>query len=135
MYSYVLEAKDKAGNRRNFVGPGFEVAPYRIEKDGQFRIVLSGASLIGPGAASRPVGMSDPWVLEAASWMNQYCTPEQTIEIHVSARNHEMAEAMGEIVRVQMAEQLPGSPLRLRVTTEASSEAPRAGVVTIGAEI
>ena len=52
VYSYVLEAKDKAGNRRNFVGPGFEVAPYRIEKDGQFRIVISGDSLIGPGAAS-----------------------------------------------------------------------------------
>ena len=34
--------------------------------------------------------------------MNQYCTPEQTIEIHVSARNHEMAEAMGEIVEEQL---------------------------------
>jgi hypothetical protein len=135
VYSYVLEAKDKAGNRRNFVGQGFEVQPYRIERDGSFHLVFSGRTLLGPEAAARPTGMSDPWVLEAASWLNQYANTQETIEIHVSARNFELAEAMGEVVRVQLSEQMPGSALRLRVTTEAVSEAPANGVITIGVEI
>lgn len=135
VYSYVLEASDKAGNRRNFVGQGFEVAPYRVEKNGQFQVVLSGKSMMGAGAASRPRGMTDPWILEAASWINQYGDTEKPIEIHVSARNFEMAEAMGEMVRVQLSERVSGSPLRLRVTTEATSDAPQNGVVIIGTEI
>ena len=83
VYSYVLEAGDKAGNRRNFVGPGFEVAPYRIEHEGNFHMVISGESLLGPGAATRPAGTDDPWLLEAASWLNQYAAIDQPIDIHV----------------------------------------------------
>src|SRR5262245_59259369 len=30
-YSYVLEARDKAGNKRNFVGQGFELPSYRLQ--------------------------------------------------------------------------------------------------------
>jgi hypothetical protein len=131
-YSYVLEAWDKAGNRRNFVGPGFEVAPYRIERKGSFDLVLSGKTLMGPAAAARPAGSDDPWVLEAASWLNQFASADQTIEIKVLARNYDMADAMGEIVREQLVRHLAGSPVRLRVMTEARNEAPKQGVVTIG---
>lgn len=131
-YSYVLEARDKAGNRRNFVGPGFEVAPYRLERKGSFDLVLSGKTLMGPAAAARPAGSDDPWVVEAASWLNQFASADQPIEIHVFARNHDMADAMGEIVREQLLRHLAGSPVRLRVMTEARNEAPKHGVVTIG---
>ena len=131
VYSYVLEASDKAGNRRNFVGPGFEVAPYRIERDGRLRLVMSGASLIGPGAAQRTAGVDDPWLIEAASWLNQSGSAEQPIEIKVSARNHELAEAMGKIVSEQLSRHLGGSAIRVRVITEARSDAPPAGVVSM----
>ena len=48
-------------------GPGFEVAPYRIQRNGNLSLVMSGETLMGPGAATRPMGMDDPWLLEAAS--------------------------------------------------------------------
>jgi hypothetical protein len=133
VYSYVLEASDKAGNRRNFVGPGFEVAPYRIERNGHLRLVMSGKTLIGPDAATRPAHLDDPWLLEAASWLNQSTSANDAIEISVLARNHDLAEAMGKVVQEQLGPHLVGPPARLRVTTEARSDAPAPGVVTIGA--
>lgn len=134
VYSYVLEASDKAGNWRNFVGPGFEVAPYRIEQDGALRMVMSGESLIGPGAATRPAGLDDPWMLEAASWINQYSGIDQPIDVAVVARNHELAEAMGKVVEEQLGRHLAGPSIRIRVTTEARTDAPAKGVVTLGVQ-
>jgi hypothetical protein len=131
-YSYVLEASDKAGNRRNFVGPGFEVAPYRIARDGGLQLVMSGESLMGPGAATRPAGLDDPWVMEAASWLNQYASADEPVDVVVLARNHELADAMGKVVTEQLGRHLAGPSIRIRVTTEARSDAPPAGVVTLG---
>lgn len=130
-YSYVLEALDKAGNRRNFVGPGFEVAPFRIQRAKRLDLVMSGQSLVGPEAANRPAGTDDPWLVEAASWVNQYAGASDPIEIHVAARNYELAEAMGEVAREQLVHHLPGPPARVRVITEARSQAPQGGVVRI----
>ena len=128
-YSYVLEASDKAGNRRNFMGPGFEVAPYRIRSEEGLNLVMSGETLMGPGAATRPLGMDDPWLLEAASWLNQHGGTGEPIEVSIVARNHEFAEAMGKVVEEQLSRHLAGPAIRIRVTTEASSDAPPAGVV------
>ena len=97
-------------------------------------MVMSGGSLLGPGAATRPAGADDPWLLEAASWLNQYAATDQPIDIQVSARNHEMAEAMGKIVEEQLARHLAGAAIRMRVTTNASSDAPASGVVMIGVQ-
>lgn len=130
-YSYVLEARDKAGNRRNFVGPGFEVAPYRIERKGRTDLVMSGSTLVGKDAAARPAGTDDPWLVEAASWVNQRAGASAPVEIHVVARNYELAEAMGEIAHEQLAHYLPGPTARIRVITEARTQAPQAGVVRI----
>jgi hypothetical protein len=131
VYSYVLTAKDKAGNRRNFVGEGFQVSPYRIATEHAFRLVFSGKSLMGPGVAQRPAGVDDPWLVEAASWLNQYAGVKEPIEIHVFARSHEIAEAMGAVVQEQLARHLAGSPIRLKIMTQARSEAPPEGAVTI----
>jgi len=131
VYSYVLTAKDKAGNRRNFVGEGFQVSPYRLATDHAFRLVFSGKSLMGPEVAQRPAGVDDPWLVEAASWLNQYANAKEPIEIHVFARSHEIAEAMGAVVQEQLARHLAGSPIRLKIMTQARSEAPKEGAVTI----
>jgi hypothetical protein len=131
VYSYVLEASDRAGNRRNFVGPGFEVAPYRIERNGNLRLVMSGRTLIGPGAATRPASLDDPWLIEAASWLNQSARADEPVEIRVLARNHDLAEAMGKVAGEQLGRHLAGPQARVRVTTEARSDAPAPGVVTI----
>src|SRR5690349_2762382 len=61
-YSYVFEAHDRAGNKRNFVGQGFAVSAYRVDSPSGQTLVLSGHDLVvpgadgtgyGPGAASR----------------------------------------------------------------------------------
>src|SRR6185503_7103329 len=78
-YSYVFEAVDKAGNKRNFVGEGFRISAYRIESPTGPVLVFSGQQLAadlnaarayGAGSTGTPAGsrVMAPLLLEAASW-------------------------------------------------------------------
>src|SRR4029450_4590838 len=42
-YSYVFEAVDRAGNKRHFVGQGFQVSAYRIDAPTGATVVFTGA--------------------------------------------------------------------------------------------
>src|SRR5207249_9291610 len=59
-YSYVFEAYDRAGNKRNFVGPGFTVPAYRIQTAEGPVLTFGGSSLAvdaskaGAGVAPTP---------------------------------------------------------------------------------
>jgi hypothetical protein len=66
----VLEARDKAGNKRNFVGQGFQLPAYRLP--GPLLTFAGDASLV-PSARSTDTmrRTASPLVLEAASWLNQ----------------------------------------------------------------
>jgi len=75
-YSYVFEAHDRAGNKRNFVGQGFAVSAYRVDSPSGPVLVMSGHDLValesdgtgfGPGTARAGVS---PIFLEVASWLN-----------------------------------------------------------------
>jgi hypothetical protein len=65
-YSYVFEARDKAGNKRNFVGEGFRVSSFRFDSPQGPVLVFSGQELRRPGGTDYGSGETPPIVIEAA---------------------------------------------------------------------
>src|SRR6185295_19031092 len=71
-YSHVLEAFDRAGNKRNFVGEGFEIPAYRLETPAGPVLAFTGQLLAQSNVrGARPGGEPPALLLEAASWINQ----------------------------------------------------------------
>ncbi|HSG27053.1 MAG TPA: hypothetical protein VLA34_01140, partial [Candidatus Krumholzibacterium sp.] len=71
-YSYMVEAWDRAGNNRNFVGKGFDLPAYRVTTGDGMAFLFAGSHL---GMDSRPRGSASEApasvLLEAASRINQ----------------------------------------------------------------
>lgn len=136
-YSYVFEAVDKAGNKRNFVGQGFKVSAYRLEAPQGPTLVFSAQMLqegavatgYGPGgAATRP---APPIVLEAASTLNQSPKVAQPIRVHVTGRTYDYANATAKQVAAWLAEHTIGDPARVQPSAEVQADAPEGGTVRI----
>lgn len=145
-YSYVFEAVDKAGNKRNFVGEGFRISAYRLESPNGPVLVFSGQQLAadlnavrayGAGAAapSGSVGgaprLTSPLLLEAASWLNQSSRVSQTMRVTASARSFEQANALAKQVGTAMADYTIGDPARVQAMAEVVPDAPEGGTVRI----
>jgi hypothetical protein len=138
-YSYVFEARDRAGNRRHFVGQGFTVTSYRVEGPAGPMVLFSGRELgTLPSASARdgrargdaPVPLV---LLEAASWLNQTDQVKQPLRVTATARDVEAAEGLARSVVAMLAPLLLGDPSRLRPVAEARPDAPEGGTVTIAA--
>src|SRR5262245_18678912 len=97
-YSYVFEAYDRAGNKRNFVGRGFNVSAYRLEsptgptllwaaRDADDASAGAGIAVMGRVDRSAP----SPLLLEAASWINQSDRPTQPLTVKATARTSDQA--------------------------------------------
>jgi hypothetical protein len=135
-YSYVFEAKDKAGNKRNFVGDGFRVSAYRLETPEGPALVFSGlelgavggSGLYGGAAASRG---TPPLLLEAASWLNQSPNVTRVVRVTATARSQERAAALAKQVAVALAENTIGDPARIQAVPQVAPEAPDGGTVRI----
>ena len=84
-YSYVFEARDKAGNKRNFVGEGFGVSAFRYGQAADPVLVFSGRELARPGGGSFGADEAPPIVIEAATAVNQ---TEPGRRIHSSSRKN-----------------------------------------------
>ena len=137
-YSYVFEAKDKAGNKRNFVGDGFRVSAYRLDGPEGPTLVFSGreltipvggaAALYGGAGASRPTAAI---LLEAASWLNQ--TPNVTRPIRVTAtgRTMEQATSLAKQVSIALAANTIGDPARIQSVPEVAADVPEGGTVRV----
>jgi hypothetical protein len=130
-YSYVLEAHDKAGNKRNFVGQGFEVPSYRLQtKTGPalaFVGTHAGARRTGPGAVQ---AAATGHVLESASWLNQ--TPSDVpVRLVVTARSYEQANKLATGVARELTPLLLGNPSRLQTQVRLEPDASPAGMVQI----
>lgn len=124
-YSYVLHAVDRAGNKRSFVGPGFEVANYRLDGPRGSTLAFSAAGLGGRGK-----GTTAPLLLEAASWINQ--APSATrLRVRSTARSLEQANALAALVAGELGPHVLGDPARLQVATLVERDAPEAGTVEI----
>jgi hypothetical protein len=135
-YSYVFEAVDKAGNKRNFVGQGFRVSAYRLESSQGPVLVFSGqmlregasASTYGSGTSSRP---APPIVLEAASTLNQSTRVSQPVRVSVTARSYEAANASAKQVASWISDLTIGDPARVQAVAEVQPDAPEGGTVRI----
>jgi len=126
-YSYSLEAFDRAGNKRTFVGEGFQVPSYRAGKDGFHRMVIGGEQLGNTGS----VTLTTPRVLlDAASWINQ-ASLDDVIQITATARTFEQADALGAYVTRHLSQLVPGPESRMMVQTDVQPLAPARGAVTM----
>jgi len=131
-YSYVLEAHDKAGNKRNFVGQGFKVSAYRLSTPEGPMLTFAGRELPSSDPR-RPVvdTGSVPLLIEAATWINQAPNPSKPVRVTASARSFDEANALASLVARQMAPYLIGDPARVQTTAEVRADAPEGGTVVI----
>ena len=118
--SYVLEAWDEAGNRRNFVGPGFELPAYRITSDAGTVLMFAA----GPSVALPPV------LSEVASWLNQ-APPTDPVEVKVTASSFDEAQALAESLVSALRPSVLGDPARVRALHDVRPDAPAGGVVAV----
>jgi hypothetical protein len=134
-YSYVFEAFDRAGNKRNFVGPGFTVPAYRIDTAEGPVLTFGGASLAADPTATGPAAMATPAILlESASWLNQSERLTRPIRVTVTARSAEQAQALADRTMRTLGPLVLGDPARLRRVTIAQPDAPEGGTITIAPE-
>jgi len=133
-YSYVLEAYDRAGNKRNFVGQGFQVAAYRLETSDGPRMVFAARELgaeADPTRAPAAKESTAPILLEAATWINRQPRIGQPVRVTATARSFESANALGSSVARQLAPYLIGDPTRIETVADVQPDAPEGGTVAI----
>ena len=131
-YSYVFEARDKAGNKRHFVGEGFRVGSFRYDTSQGPTMVFAGSELARPGGAPWGADEAPPIVMQVASEMNQQPS-ERTVRIEVTARSTEEANALGQRLMRWMAPHLLGDPARLESVGFVASDAPVGAAVKVSA--
>jgi hypothetical protein len=132
-YSYVLEARDRAGNRRHFVGDGFEVPAYREMAGNSMSLAFPGDALAGNAGASAAASRTqDPLLAEAATWVNQLPVAAP-VEIVATARTHARGDALARAVHAGMRPFLVGDPARVRERVVVETDAPGEGTVRIQA--
>ena len=133
-YSYVFTAHDRAGNKRTFVGNGFEVPAYRREVEGRPVLVFPGSALVVPGGrapASSGVALTPPVLLEAASWINQRTTVGQVSRVTATARSSEGASHLAARTIAILSGLVPGGEARFESGIQVEADAPVNGVVAI----
>ena len=131
-YSYVLEAHDRAGNKRNFVGQGFKVSAYRLTTPEGPMLTFAGRELpaMDPRRPATDAGAT-PLLIEAATWINQAPNPNKPVRVTASARSFDEANALAATVVKQMSPHLIGDPARVQTTAEVRADAPEGGTVVI----
>lgn len=128
VHSYVLEAHDRAGNRRNFAGDSFEIAAYRTGGVTAPRMILAGKHLEETAADGTPL-----LLLEVASRVNQVEDVERPVRINVLARSHAQAEALAERVMGALKPRLLGPQTRVMSFTQVAADAPETAVIEVSA--
>jgi hypothetical protein len=131
-YSYVFEAVDRAGNKRNFVGQGFQVNAYRIDAAEGPVLVFTGAEL-APGDArlAATERATAPIVLEAATWLNQAPGTSGAIRVTATARSLDQADQLARRVTAALTPYVAFDPARLQPVGEVQPDAPDGGTVRI----
>ncbi len=129
-YSYVLEAWDKAGNQRRFVGDGFALPAYRRDDATGPEFLVSGAQWRAKDAAGHgPSAL----VMEAANWFNLRCEPTRPIRVIATHRTVNEAAILAGSVSAALAPLVGGDPGRVVVETRTETGAPRAGTLHLTA--
>jgi hypothetical protein len=131
-YSYVLEAFDKAGNRRRFVGEGFDIAAYRREDDGEPEFLVSGAAWREATGQGRDP-LASPYLLETASRLTLHTRADEPVLVTATAGTFAEASELGEAVAAELRPLLPGDDARVAVRALAEPGTPRGGLLHIRA--
>jgi hypothetical protein len=130
VYSYVLEAYDRAGNKRNFVGEGFELPAYRVEGENR-AMLFSGAELDRKPAEYGDTTPPPVVLLDAASWLNQEQEIGAPVVVQITARDFRQAKYLADEIVRQLQTLLLGDPVRVRTVTDVQPDAPERGTVAI----
>lgn len=131
-YSYVLEAFDRAGNKRSFVGEGFELPSYALESDEELVMLFSGRELSTvPNTPAGGSSMPSPLLLEAASRINQSERTDEPVQVEVTARSFEKANALAEGVGQALRPMILGDQARIQSLTTVEPDAPGDGTIRI----
>lgn len=129
-YSYGLEAYDRAGNKRNFVGDGFELPAYRVMTREGFAMLFSGQELSSSPQSQPESDATTPAILlEAASWINQSIA--NPVRVEITARSYDQAKRLATEISRALEPLLLGDPLRVQSLTNAVRDAPEAGTISI----
>ena len=132
-YSYVFEARDQAGNKRNFVGEGFRVSAFRVEGAGGPELVFAGRELPAVSRSSASESPAPPIMLEAATALNQSPASSRPVQVEVTARSFEEANAIATRLTRWLAPLVIGDPARLQAVARVQPDAPEGGAVRIAA--
>jgi len=128
-YSYVFEAYDKAGNKRNFVGDGFQLRPYRMRSDEQTAMAFSAGALDQGSTPERPSLI----LVETATWLNEDAGAGGAIRVQATAHSHEQSQLLADRVAAELKPLLLGNPSRVQVLATVEPDAPDPGRITITA--
>lgn len=135
-YSYVFEAYDRAGNKRNFVGEAFTVSAFRVDSSDGPMLAFSGRDLVdredtAPELKTTRATGPSPLILEAASWLNQSPRWSQPLRVTATARTYEQANALASQVARDLTPLLLGDPARVQAAALTEPGAPAEGTVRI----
>jgi hypothetical protein len=130
-YSHVLEAFDKAGNKRRFVGEGFQIEAYRRESDRGPEFLIAGDQW--RNAATAAGAASSAYLLETASWINLETGAASPVLITATAATYAEARTLGDQVAAQLQPLLPGGETRVAVSAQAEPGTPPGGILQIQA--
>jgi len=133
VYSYVFEAHDRAGNKRNFLGEGFRVTAYRAADATGPRLAFGARRLAWTedSGGRAMAGATPPILIESARWLNQAEKATRPVLVTVSARSYEQAQALATKIAAQLAPYLAGDPARVRGKAVVQPDAPDGGTVAI----
>lgn len=130
-YSYVMEAYDRAGNKRNFVGKGFELPPYQIESKDSLVLLFSEGDLGSRSPRRSAKKEAPPAILyDVASRLNQFAS-DRVIRIETTARTYDDASNLAQAVMQALEPLLLGDPNLIQQVTEVEPDAPAGGTVAI----
>ncbi len=135
-YSYVFTSFDRAGNKRTFVGDGFEVSAYRSGDLEHPLFVFNGDDLLmekGSEFSARRSSRSQvpPVMIEVASWINQIPSSSTPIRVTVVARSGEQAKVLGGRIVGLLEGLIPAAKSRVQSVSQVELDAPPSGVITI----
>ena len=123
-YSFVMNASDKAGNKRSFVGDSFKVPPRVIA-------AKNGVALSFPVSTESTAGIPPALALEAASRLNQAGDPAKPVQVEVTAPTFQLAKSIAADVVAGLKPYLLGDPARVTVTTTVDAGGGELASVTI----
>jgi len=131
-YSYVFEAFDRAGNKRNFVGEGFELPPYCVQtKEGYAMLFPGRDASTSEGSTYAGPTVPSPVLLDVANRINQSEKVLQPVRVEVTARSAEKAKSLADGVAEALSSLVLGGKMRIQSFTSVETDAPADGTVRV----